>query len=65
MINIKQMYVKSQHNRISWIDIQEIVFSHAAIVAFLLTVTLLTMIFHFPFKMKSQNTKVCLLKCLP
>ena len=56
---------------ISLIDVQEVVFFHAVIVTFfeaqnvtLLNITLLTVIFHSPFKMKSQNIKVCLLKCL-
>ena len=52
MINVKQKHVKFQHNHIRWIDIQEVVFFHVAIVPFfegqnvtLLTVTLLTMTF--------------------
>ena len=52
MINVKQKPVKISHKHIRWIDIQEVVFFHAAIVSFfegqnvtLLTVTLLTMIF--------------------
>ena len=50
---------------------QEVLFFHPAIVTFfegqnvaLLTVTLLTMIFQSSFKMRSQNRKACLLKCL-
>ena len=53
MINVKQ----KQHNHIRRIDIQEVVFFHAAIVPFfegqnvtLLTVTLLTMIFSLLLK---------------
>ena len=56
-----------KHDHIRWIDIQEVVFFHAAIVSFsegqnvtLLTVTLLTMIFWSSFKMRSQNIKFCL-----
>ena len=35
MINVKQKHVKISHNHIRWIDIQEVVFFHAAIVSFL------------------------------
>ena len=59
MINVKQKHLKFQHNRISLNDVQEVVFFHAAIVTFfegqnvtLLTVTLQTMKFHSPFKIK-------------
>ena len=51
MINVKQKHVKFYHNH-RWIDIQEVVFFHAAIASLfegqnvmLLTVTLLTKIF--------------------
>ena len=34
MINVKQKHVKFKHNHIRWIDIQKVVFFHAAIVSF-------------------------------
>ena len=34
MINLKQKHVKFEHNHIRWIDIQEVVFFHAASVSF-------------------------------
>ena len=34
MIDVKQKHVEFYHNHIRWIDIQEVVFFHVAIVSF-------------------------------
>ena len=65
MINVKQKHVKFQHNHIRWIDIQDVIFFHAAIVSFfegqnatLLKVTLLTMSFLAFFQNEKSEYKI-------